>query len=72
MKQEVHIDREAARVIVAEELEALRLAIISNMQRAGEVASGRTIDSLHVESTEQEGWPCAPWVCTNHLPMDAG
>ena len=44
MTQEVHIDMEAARVIVAEELEALRLAIISNMQRAWEVASGRTID----------------------------
>ena len=55
MTQEVHIDMKAARVIVAEELDALRLAIISNMQRAGEVASGRTIDSLHVESTEQEG-----------------
>lgn len=42
------------RTILREELEALRVNIISNHQRAGQKASGRTAASLYVE-TDAEG-----------------
>lgn len=41
-----------ARTILAEELEALRLSIIENHTAAGQVASGRTRDTLRVEVTQ--------------------
>lgn len=43
------------RNILREELEALRLSIISNHLRAGQKASGRTAESLYVEVDEEEG-----------------
>lgn len=43
------------RNILKEELEALRLSIISNHLRAGQKASGRTAESLYVEVDEEEG-----------------
>lgn len=43
------------RIILQEELEALRLNIISNHTRAGQKASGRTAASLHVEVSEDGG-----------------
>jgi hypothetical protein len=43
------------RVILREELEALRVNIISNHFKAGQKASGRTAESLHVEVTDEEG-----------------
>lgn len=41
--------------IIQEELEKLRLRIIANMQNAGQVASGRTIRSMHTEVNGNEG-----------------
>ena len=43
------------RIILQEELEALRRNIISNHTRAGQKASGRTAASLHVEVSEDGG-----------------
>ena len=43
------------RIILQEELEALRPNIISNHTRAGQKASGRTAASLHVEVSEDGG-----------------
>lgn len=43
------------RNILKEELEALRLSIISNHLRAGQKASGRTAESLYVEVDDEEG-----------------
>ena len=43
------------RLILQEELEALRLNIISNHMRAGQKASGRTAASLRVEVSEDGG-----------------
>lgn len=51
---EVIIKDEALR-IVGEELNALRERIIANHRNAGQVASGRTIASLKVESTGEGG-----------------
>ena len=55
MPSTIYIDKEAARVIIREELEQLRQRIAANMTAAGQVASGRTIASMHVETNEQEG-----------------
>lgn len=44
-----------ARTIINEELLSLRQRIIDNHLRAGQKASGRTIQSLRVEATEDEG-----------------
>lgn len=41
--------------LVSSELEALKQRIIENHRSAGQVASGRTIDSLKVEITEDGG-----------------
>lgn len=41
--------------ILSEELESLRKRIIANHEAAGQVASGRTRDSLRVEATDNEG-----------------
>lgn len=41
--------------VVTDELEALRLRIIANHEAAGQVASGRTRDSIRVERTEDGG-----------------
>lgn len=41
--------------ILSEELESLRKRIIANHEAAGQVASGRTRDSLRVEATDDEG-----------------
>nr|DAN89898.1 MAG TPA: hypothetical protein [Caudoviricetes sp.] len=46
---------EDVKKILAEEIDALRKRIIANIQASGEVASGRTMDSLRVEANEQEG-----------------
>lgn len=46
-------DKDAGRIILKEELQALKGSIINNMRAANEVASGRTIASLHV-TDEQE------------------
>ena len=44
-----------AKGIINEELMSLRQRIIDNHLRAGQKASGRTIQSLRVEATEDEG-----------------
>lgn len=44
-----------AKTIINEELLSLRQRIIDNHLRAGQKASGRTIQSLMVEATEDEG-----------------
>lgn len=44
-----------AKTIINEELLSLRQRIIDNHLRAGQKASGRTIQSLRVEATEDEG-----------------
>ena len=44
-----------AKGIINEELLSLRQRIIDNHLRAGQKASGRTIQSLRVEATEDEG-----------------
>ncbi len=41
--------------VVADELDALRERIIANHEAAGQVASGRTRDSIRVERTEDGG-----------------
>lgn len=41
--------------IVSEELEALKERIVANHRAAGQVASGRTIESMKVERTEDGG-----------------
>lgn len=41
--------------ILQEELQSLAERIAANMRAAGEVASGNTIRSMHVETTEQQG-----------------
>lgn len=43
------------RQILSEELEVLRKAIIEHHLRAGQKASGRTMESLRVEANEDEG-----------------
>ena len=43
------------RIILQEELEALRLSIIGNHLKAGQKASGRTAASLRVEVSEDSG-----------------
>lgn len=55
MPATINFDQEAARVIVREELEQLQQNIAANMTKAGEVASGRTIKSMHVETDVQQG-----------------
>ena len=47
--------KEAASVVLAEELEALKRKIITQHLEAGQKASGRTAASLRVETTESEG-----------------
>lgn len=51
----IRFDKEAARLAIVEELQALQQRIADNMQAAGEVASGRTIKSMHVTTKEDEG-----------------
>lgn len=51
----IHFDHQAARLIVTEELERARQLIINHIRANGQNASGRTIKSLHVEATEEEG-----------------
>ena len=51
----LRIDQDAARVIVQEELEQLQQRIAANMVKANEVASGRTLKSMHVETDVQKG-----------------
>ncbi|MEG0889751.1 MAG: hypothetical protein RSH25_14905 [Bacteroides sp.] len=47
--------KQEARVIIGEELEALRKTIIAHHLNAGQRASGRTERSLHVEFTDSTG-----------------
>lgn len=47
--------RDKVMELVSSELEALKQRIIENHRSAGQVASGRTIDSLKVEITEDGG-----------------
>lgn len=47
--------KDAASVILTEELEALKKKIIAQHFGAGQKASGRTAASLRVEVTEEEG-----------------
>lgn len=51
------------REILADELEQLRQAIIANHLKAGQKASGRTMASLRVEVTEEQGvlWGRSPF-----------
>lgn len=49
------LDQKAAREVMREELQLLSERIAANMRAAGEVASGKTIRSMHVETTEQQG-----------------
>ena len=49
------ISKEDARKVVQEELESLKKRIIDNHLRAGQKASGRTIASMHVESSDDGG-----------------
>ena len=49
------IDKAEARKVVQEELNALRQKIIDNHLRAGQKASGRTIQSLHVDVDDDGG-----------------
>ena len=51
----IHFDHQAARIIVTEELQRARQLIINHIRANGQNASGRTIQSLHVEATEEEG-----------------
>jgi hypothetical protein len=46
---------EVPRLILQEELEKLRMNIISNHLKAGQKASGRTAASMHVEVSEDSG-----------------
>ena len=46
---------EVRRLILQEELEKLRMNIISNHLKAGQKASGRTAASMHVEVSEDSG-----------------
>lgn len=46
---------EVPRLILQEELETLRMNIISNHLKAGQKASGRTAASMHVEVSEDSG-----------------
>ena len=48
-------DNKVARLIVTEELERAKQLIINHIRANGQNASGRTIKSLHVEATEDEG-----------------
>jgi len=45
----------AARLVLLEELEDLKAKILDQHLRAGQKASGRTGESMHVEATEYEG-----------------
>lgn len=47
--------KDEALKIVHDELEALRLRIIENHIKAGQRASGKTIESLHVQMSEDGG-----------------
>ena len=49
------VEKNEALVIVHDELEQLRQRIIANHRAAGQVASGRTIQSLRVEKTDEGG-----------------
>lgn len=49
------ISKEDARKVVQEELESLKKRIIDNHLRAGQKASGRTIASMHVETSDDGG-----------------
>lgn len=51
----IQFDNKVARLIVTEELENARQLIINHIRANGQNASGRTIQSLHVEATEDEG-----------------
>ena len=51
----IQFDDNAARQVIVEELTALQYKIADNMRTAGEVASGRTIASMHVTTKENEG-----------------
>lgn len=48
-------DNRVPRQIMTEELENARQLIINHIRANGQNASGRTIQSLHVEATEDEG-----------------
>ena len=49
------IKLEGIQTILKDELEQLRQRIIANMERVGAVASGRTRDSMHVETSNDGG-----------------
>ena len=51
----IQFDNKAARLIVTEELERAKQLIINHIRINGQNASGKTIKSLHVEATEDEG-----------------
>lgn len=52
---EMQVNSADVQAILNEELDALRLRIIANHEAAGQVASGRTRESLSVEVNEREG-----------------
>lgn len=51
----IRFDKQAARIVIEEELLALRDKIVNNMREAGEVASGRTIASMRVTTSADGG-----------------
>lgn len=51
----IKFDKHAARTIIWQELTELQARIADNMRAANEVASGKTIRSMHVESREEGG-----------------
>lgn len=51
----LNFDNKVARHILTEELERAKQLIINHIRINGQNASGRTIKSLHVEATEDEG-----------------
>lgn len=52
---EIAVSNADVKKILKDELDDLRLRIIANHIAAGQVASGRTKESLKVEATEEEG-----------------
>lgn len=55
MADTISFDNKAASHILREELEALKDRIANNMRANGQVASGRTIQSMHVDVNEDYG-----------------
>lgn len=55
MQQPFHFDHSVPRLIMTEELENARQLIINHIRANGQNASGKTIQSLRVEASEENG-----------------